>query len=377
MKLTAKVRLYPSTEQEELLKATLTEANAACNQIAAWAWEKKTFGQYKIHHGTYHTLKANSNLSAQVIVRCIAKVCDSYKLDNKRFRQFKPLGSIAYDSRILTWKFDKQIVSIWTLEGRQKIAYKTGEHYQKLLQYQQGESDLSYIKGKWYLHATCDVADDKEQLSNDILGIDLGITNIATDDSGKSYEGKSLNQLRSKRQKVRSSLQSKGTRGAKKVLKRISGREKTTSKIVNHTIASAIVAKAKEEQKAIALEELKGIRPKTNKRLRKWQRGLHNRWSFYQLRQFIEYKAKREGVQVITIPAAYTSKTCSSCLHIGNRSGESFKCTNRSHGGCGNSEHADVNAAKNIRSWGQVIACPEESALFCEYVSFVGHVRQV
>ena len=128
MKLTAKVRLYPSTEQEELLKATLTEANAACNQIAAWAWEKKTFGQYKVHHGTYHTLKANSNLSAQVIVRCIAKVCDSYKLDNKRFRQFKPLGSIAYDSRILTWKFDKQIVSIWTLEGRQKIAYKTGEH---------------------------------------------------------------------------------------------------------------------------------------------------------------------------------------------------------------------------------------------------------
>ncbi|MFP4290169.1 MAG: RNA-guided endonuclease InsQ/TnpB family protein, partial [Cyclobacteriaceae bacterium] len=214
--------------------------------------------------------------------------------------------------------------------------------------------------------------DNEEQLSNDILGVDLGITNIATDDSGKSYEGKSLNQLRSKRQKVRSSLQSKGTRGAKKVLKRISGRERTTTKIINHTIAKAIVAKAKQEQKAIALEELKGIRSKTNKRLRKSQRGLHNRWSFYQLRQFIEYKAKREGVQVITIPAAYTSKTCNSCFHIGNRSGESFKCTN-----CGNSEHADVNGAKNIRSWGRTITRPEKSALFCEYVSFVGHVRQV
>ncbi|MFP4095931.1 MAG: RNA-guided endonuclease TnpB family protein, partial [Cyclobacteriaceae bacterium] len=126
MKLTAKVRLYPSAEQEELLKATLTEANAACNEISFWAWNNKTFGQYKIHHGTYHTIKGSFNLSAQVIVRCIAKVCDSYKLDKKRLRQFKPLGSIAYDSRILTWKFagspgDKQIVSIWTLDGRQKI----------------------------------------------------------------------------------------------------------------------------------------------------------------------------------------------------------------------------------------------------------------
>ena len=339
----------------------MQEANNACDRISAWAWENKVFGQYKIHHGTYHDIKASTRLSAQAVVRCVSKVTDSYKLDRKTRRAFRKYGSIGYDARILTWKFDKRIVSVWTVEGRQKISYVTGEHHAKLLQYQQGESDLCYIKGKFYLHTTCEVPDTEEQLSEDILGVDLGIKNIATDSDGEAYEGKALYELRKTREKTRASLQSRGTRSAKRVLKRISGRERTTTKIANHTTAKALVAKAKQERKAICLEELKGIRQTTNKRLRRSQRGLHNRWSFHQLRMYIAYKAEREGVQVIYVPAAYTSKTCNCCKHIGKRNGEVFKCTN-----CGYSGHSDHNAAENIRSWGRsVVNRPEKSVLNC------------
>ena len=359
VKLTAKVRLKPTDEQAELLLQTMQEANAACDRISVWAWDNKTFGQYKIHHGTYHDIKASTRLSAQAVVRCVSKVADSYKIDRKRMRQFRKYGSIGYDARILSWKTDKRIASVWTIEGRQKIPYVTGEHHAKLLQYQQGESDLCYIKGKFYLHTTCEVPDTEEQLSEDILGVDLGIINIATDSDGKVYESAALNELRKTREKTRASLQSRGTRSARKALKRISGRERTTTKIANHTIAKALVAKAKQESKAICLEELKGIRARTNKRLRKSQRGLHNRWSFRQLRQYIAYKAEREGVEVIYVPPAYTSKTCSCCKHIGKRNGEVFKCTN-----CG-VFHADENAAKNIRSWGRSVNRPEKSVLNC------------
>lgn len=345
----------------------MQEANDACDSISEWAFSNKTFGQFKIHHGTYHTIRGGFNLSAQMVVRCIAKVCDSYKLDRaadrrKRLRTFRQYGSVAYDSRILSYKGN--ITSIWTVQGRQKIPFVTVQHYAELLKYAQGEADLAYVKGKLYLLQTCDVPHENEKSFDDCIGADLGLTNILTDSDGTNYEGKAMNALRKKREKVRASLQSKGTRGAKKVLKRISGRERTTTKIINHTIAKAIVAKAKQEQKAIALEDLKAIRDRTNKRLRKSQRGLHNRWSFYQLRQFVEYKAKLEGIPVMVIPAAYTSKTCHKCKRIGNRSGEVFKCTN-----CG-VFHADANAAKNIRSWGRIITRPEESTLVCD-VSYI------
>ena len=381
VKLTAKVRLLPTEEQANLLLSTLEEANTACNEISHWAFETKTFRQFAIHKGCYHRIKAGPsrsstiggsfNLSAQVVVRCISKVADSYKLDKKRQRVYRKYGATAYDSRILRYIFDKQMVSIWTTGGRQKIDYVTGEHHEKLLQYQQGESDLAYIRGKFYLLATCDIPDTEKEAFDDVLGADLGIKNILTDSDGEIYEGEGLNALRKKREKTRASLQSKGTKGAKKVLKRISGRERTTTKIINHTIAKNLVAKAKGERKAIALESLEGIRKSTNKRLCKSQRGLHNRWSFFQLRSFIEYKAQREGVKVIIVPPAYTSKTCHCCKYIGKRSGEIFNCTN-----CG-VFHADYNAAENIRSWGRVVILPEKSTLFCDIVSLVGHMRQV
>ena len=381
MKLTAKVHLKPTDEQAEMLLDTLQEANTACNEISRHAFETKTFRQFAIHKECYHRIKGSFNLSAQAVVRCISKVADSYKLDKKTQRTYRKYGATAYDSRILRYFFDKQqggrpAVSIWTTGGRQKIDYVTGKHHAKLLQHQQGESDLAYIKGKFYLLATVDIPDtEKDRVAgrsfDDVLGADLGIKNILTDSDGNAYQGAELNALRKKREQTRASLQSKCTRGAKKVLKRISGRERTTTKIINHTIAKNLVAKAKREGKAIALESLEGIRSRTNKRLRKSQRGLHNRWSFFQLRNFIEYKARREGVAVHLVPPAYTSKTCHCCKHVGKRSGEVFNCTN-----CGEF-HADHNAAQNIRSWGRTVARPEESTLLCNYVSVVRHVCQV
>lgn len=89
MKLTLKVKLIPSEEQHRILLETLKEANAACNQISDIAWRNRTFNQFKLHHLCYNDIRNTFNLSAQIVVRCISKVADAYKLDRKRQRVYR------------------------------------------------------------------------------------------------------------------------------------------------------------------------------------------------------------------------------------------------------------------------------------------------
>lgn len=356
MKLTLQMKLLTDEPQVQSLRATLKAANLACNQISAYAWEHKVFNQFRLHGGMYRTIRDASGLSAQVVVRCISKVADAYKLDRKTPRDFRPLGAITYDSRILSYNLKQQLASIWTLDGRQKIPFVC--HNEKLLPYIKGEADLVLKQGKWYLFQTVEVPEEDVIDVEDFIGVDFGLVNIATLSSGKKMSGKELEEYRKTRQRVRSSLQSKGTKGAKKALKRLSGRERRTASLVNHTIAKKIVETAINTKKGIALEDLTGIRKNSEKKGRPLRTRI-GRWNFSQLRGFIEYKARRYGIPVILVDPRYTSQTCSSCYRIGIRRSESFTCT------CGYSEHADVNAARNIRQAGLLVNQPEQSAMHC------------
>jgi transposase len=72
-------------------------------------------------------------------------------------------------------------------------------------------------------------------------------------------------------------------------------------------------------------------------------------WSFYQLQQFVTYKAAVFGISVELVNPAYTSQTCCHCLKLGSRNRERFNCLT-----CGE-EHADVNASRVIALGG--VAC--------------------
>ena len=98
MKLIVKIKLLPTYEQAALLLTTIKEANRACNALSAIGWEGKCFQQFKLHERSYYTIKSSFNLlSSQIIIRCISKVADSYKIDRKKKRLFRELGSISYD----------------------------------------------------------------------------------------------------------------------------------------------------------------------------------------------------------------------------------------------------------------------------------------
>ncbi|MHA2244811.1 MAG: zinc ribbon domain-containing protein [Candidatus Hodarchaeales archaeon] len=51
-----------------------------------------------------------------------------------------------------------------------------------------------------------------------------------------------------------------------------------------------------------------------------------NSWSFYQLKIFVDYKAKLRGIAVVYVDPRNTSKTCSRYVRIGSRTNNMFKC---------------------------------------------------
>ncbi|HWQ36945.1 MAG TPA: transposase [Blastocatellia bacterium] len=343
MKLTIGLKLKPTPEQAQALAETLSRANAAANECSRVAWESRTFGQFKLHKLAYTLIREKYGLSAQVAVRVIAKVADAYKLDKRRMRVFRADGSIAYDDRIL--RYGTESVSIWTLAGRQKILFVGGEHQRRLLHSRQGESDLVYRKGKWYLFATVNVVEPPTDDDPDgMLGVDFGIARIAADSEGRSYSGAHLRNLRKRHRRLRAKLQSKGTKSAKRLLKKRSLKERRFATHTNHCISKQIVQTAQRTKQAIVLEDLKDIRLRARVS-RKVRTELHN-WAFAQLRAMIEYKAKLAGVTVLTVNPKYTSQTCSQCQHRSksNRKSQSrFQCRQ-----CGFSCNADINAARNI-----------------------------
>lgn len=181
MKLTLQIKLNPSAEQKKLLLDTIVQANDACDRISRVAWEKRIFGRNNLHKETYHLIKDSTDLSAQVVVRQIAKVVDAYKLDKKTKRVFTPMGAISYDSRILTYKWvsvQGEVASIWCIGGRQKMTFTC--HRPDLIPYIKGEADLLHRKGKFFLMQVVDIPDKKIIDVDEYIGVDLGITTFTS-----------------------------------------------------------------------------------------------------------------------------------------------------------------------------------------------------
>src|SRR3990167_8757423 len=256
MKLIAQVKLLPTPEQVEALRQTLTAGNAACEFISKQAWQAQTFGQYDLHHLCYREVREKFKLAAQMAVRCIAKVADAYKLSRRLRCKFKSLGSLAYDDRILRWL--PGAVSIWTINGRMLIPFVCGEHQRALLKMRQGESDLVLFRDKFFLSATCEVEEPMPQDIEGVLGVDLGITNIAVDSDGEVHSASAVNNIRYRHRRLRAKLQRKGTKAAKRRLKALSGHESRFTKWTNHNLSKKMVAKAQGTKRAIALEDLTG-----------------------------------------------------------------------------------------------------------------------
>ena len=326
MKQTLMVKLAPTNEQYKLLLETMEHFNEACNYVSSLAFERYTSSQVKLHYLAYRYLREHYGLSAQMAVRAIGKVVEVYRRDKSTLHIFKPYSAMVCDDRTLSFKgLDR--VSILTLQGRQVMPIRIGEYQEARINRIVKQCDLILRKGIFYLALTVDAPEPSPDDPTGVLGVDLGIVYLAVDSDGEFYSGEQVDKIRQKTDRLKTSLQSKGTKSARSHLKKLSGREANFRRNTNHIISKKLVAKAKDTHRLVALEDLNGIRQRVS--VHHGQRRRHHSWAFYQLRQFISYKAKLAGVLVKLVDPKHTSQICPRCGFVSKanrKSQSSFVC---------------------------------------------------
>jgi putative transposase len=347
MKLVVQIQLIPDAETSARLRLTVERFNEAANWTAGECFTRKEANVFEARKFAYHEVRSRFGLSSQMAQLAIKGVCDVYKRDKAKRVTFRKHAAMPFDQRTMSFKgIDR--VSLLTLEGRVVVPFILGSYQAARMTLRKGQADLVLRKdGKWFLLVTVDVPDGAPVPVTDFIGIDLGIVNIATDSDGGQHSGQAAEKVRRKHNLQRQRLQRKGTRGAKKKLQRVAGKEARFRRHENHIISKRIVETAKGTGRGIALEDLTNIRGRITARGGEARNRLGG-WAFAQLGSFVAYKARLAGIPVVFVSPRDTSRACAECGHCekSNRKSQGeFSCRS-----CGHSANADQNAARNIRS---------------------------
>jgi len=284
VKKVVQVKLLPTPEQAQALEATLRSCNAAATWIAETIHGTPARSAFNIQRAVYADAKLKFGLSAQPTVRAIKKAADAYKTLRANLQAgsygrvgsprrtkvegkpvvFRPDAAQPFDDRCLSWQHQDRTVSIWTTTGRMRGLAYTGlsAHLDLLATNRQGESDLIRRGRNWFLIATVDLPDvAPADPAGGFVGVDLGIENIAVTHNPATGEhhdwsGKAVKDRRHKNRLLRTKLQKKGTKSAKRLLKARSRKETRFAADINHQISKTIVAEAKRTGCGIAVEDL-------------------------------------------------------------------------------------------------------------------------
>lgn len=350
MILTLQVQLLPDPSIAAKLRAVVERFNAAATWLAGVAFENQTSNKFKLQKIAYKDLRAKFGLPADMAIRCLSQVCEAYKRDKAIQPKFRKHAAVPYSMGKNVGFKGPDRVSVGTLEGRVIVPFMMGKYQAERFGWSKGQCDLVLRRdGKWFLLVTVDLPEKTPIPATDFIGVDLGISAIATDSDGNQHSGKAVEDVRRKHNLQRKRLGKRNTKGAKKKLKRVAGKESRFRKHQNHVISKAIVQSAERSGRGIALEDLKGIRNRVKARGGDARNRLSG-WSFSELGGFIAYKAQLAGVPVVYVDPRNTSRACSACGHCekANRKSQAeFSCRS-----CGFGMNADGNAARNIRALG-------------------------
>ena len=357
--LTYSVPLHADGRQSTLLSATCDAYLSCCNRVSETAHENRTLSQKKLNKLVYHELRERYGVGAQMAQSAIIRVIGNYRtikeLQGSPWKAQPNYTTPGYD---LVWNRDYSILkdgrlSINTLEGRLKVEVDWTHMPEEYRHGRFGTARILKRRGKWMLLIPSTVTIPDPPRPQQVIGVDMGIRFLATvydaDGDTTFYSGKEVTRKRAHYKQLRTDLQKRGTRSARRRLKSIGNRENRWMRDVNHQVSKALV-NACDKPTLITLEDLTGVREATERVGRK-QRYVQVSWAFYQLRRMIEYKAAKAGHTVLAIDPAYTSQTCPRCGLIlkknRNKKTHEYVCE-----GCDYRSNDDRVGAMNIQRIG-------------------------
>ena len=181
----------------------------------------------------------------------------------------------------------------------------------------------------------------------DILGVDLGIKELAITSEGETFENPKaykshLKKLQRYQRMV--SRRAKGSKNKQKSITKLSRVHKRVADIRNDTVHKLTTSLVRTKPKVIVIETLK---PKNMSKNHKLAQSVLDS-SFGKIKDTLKYKCNWNGIHLIMAPTFYaSSKYCSVCGHKHNElklSDREWTC-----GNCGTHLDRDVNAAKNLQ----------------------------
>lgn len=342
MQRTVRIKL----PRDESLINTIRIYSQIYNYIAKVGLKNKTYAKVKLHYLIYKTLRVKYPNFPSALLQTVRDVaCEALRRTKlKKKINVSKYSSIRLDKRNLRVNLKHGLISISSINGRLKFNFNTNPLIEKYLNWNPIAGTLSYRNKKLFLNVVINKETSTPELSNPkILGIDRGVNNIIVCSSNQFINSNHLKKVKGKYQYLKKALQSKGTRSARRKLKRLAGREKRFISDLNHRLSKSL---ANSDYSVFVMEQLNIKKNKKNGR--RFNKKLGS-WSFKQLETFLKYKCEALGKTVLSVNPKYTSQKCSKCGHTdkGNRNGSRFKCLK-----CSYELHADLNASRNIAQLG-------------------------
>ena len=357
MTRTVRVQVEMPADAEASMLDLQSRVTAAYNEAASVAFNDPSIkGAVQLHHAVYARLRETYSLKAQFVCNVQRLAMGSVAAVRKRAVKGKKTSCpsskrlpIPYDANTMSLRPDRGEVTLATDGKRLKLSVKK---HKRLAYYDGWSCDSGKLsrdhKGRWWLSLTLTKEEQEAKPSNDIVGCDRGIVVPAALSNGKTIGDPHWHTVDRRYFQSTRSLQSKGTRSAKRRLRQRSGKWQRFRTWCDHNVSKHVLDQMKMGQ-TLALEDLTNIRLRAT-RFRKDTRRRMHAWSFRRQQDMMAYKAPEYGVAILFVDARYTSQRCSKCGHTSraNRpSRERFSCLK-----CGHREHADINAAKNIAANG-------------------------
>jgi len=324
---------------------TIREYNKACNYCLKVGLKNRTLNKNNLHKMTYNKVRKRFKLQSSLV--CCARDQASDMLKREKLKKLpikKEYSSVRYNLRTFSFKLDGMIISIATINGRKKLKVNIQKHFLRYINGRISCATISFKNGKIEGRFISDIVTPEKVKVKNILGIDRGIINPVVTSNNQFFNSNEIKRVKGKYSWLKASLQSKGTKSAKRHLKKLSGREKRFMTDTNHVLSKKI---ANMPFEAFALEKLQVKRSKKNGN--KFNKKLGT-WAFKQFQIFLQYKAEALGKIVVLVDSRHTSQVCSNCGHLSrsNRKGVTFKCLK-----CGFCLHSDLNASRNIAELGK------------------------
>lgn len=401
---TMKLHINVNDDEKKQLKALTSRYAEACTYVSQYIFDNGfPLNSVKVQEAKYQDVRNQFNLKSQLTISVMKTVTARYKavkeqLAQKPYKYKNEDDKWQYIPRTLEWLYkpivfhrpqadlvrnrdynfisnkNGQFLSLNTLEKKRlRVSFDIPKYFEKYFdgKWKFGTGKLISLSGEWYFHIPMTKHIDKEFSADHVkhvVGIDRGLRFLLTsyDEKGKVnfVSGKEVMRKRDSFQRVRDELQARGTKSAKRVLARISGRENRWMTDVNHRLSKALVDEYGADT-LFVLEDLTGV--SFSEELlancsRGWRRDLRS-WAFYQLEQFLSYKAVVVGSSVLKVDPAFTSQRCPKCGRV--------RKLNRNHDRhlyvcdcCGYSSNDDRVGAMNIYLLGTLFLSGDSNPRF-------------